>query len=216
MWVFDPGRCSFLPEALPEPFRVACTNFRSPIESIPTMICAVCYGLLRGQEGRQWRGTFDLIFDHHANLLGLKRSADMNCRICRSVFGELLQRAEMSSEERKWPIGDWGARISSKERSGRAGLITAYLSEVYESKQDLKAYRLDLKLRSERVGTFVLQQTGKKPRPVVIYYLLIVFQKMNGQLLLSTLLYPKTLHPTRSSSWRNAGSTNVPTSMVLA
>lgn len=42
----------------------------------------------------------------------------------------------------------------------RSPLISAYLSEIYDQKKP-KVYRLDFKTRnSDRVGTFVLQQTG--------------------------------------------------------
>lgn len=41
------------------------------------MICNVCYGMLRGQVGRQFKGSFDVSFDHQANLGSLQKSAEM-------------------------------------------------------------------------------------------------------------------------------------------
>jgi hypothetical protein len=62
------------------------------------MICAKCYSVLRGHEGAQWRGTYDLHFDHHVDRLELEKSANMSCCICRSILRE-ISRVEKKSQE---------------------------------------------------------------------------------------------------------------------
>jgi hypothetical protein len=55
------------------------------------MICDVCNDMLHRHEGRQWRGMFDLQFDHHADERSLKDSVDKHCGICRNIWRELLR-----------------------------------------------------------------------------------------------------------------------------
>jgi hypothetical protein len=135
------------------------------------MICAVCYGVLRGHQGSQWRGTFDLHFDHQINREELEKSAGMGCAICRSILTELLR---VEGKDRKGVIralGETFFRFISGDvlkhqmylDKARSPLINAYLSEIY-GRTKPKVYRLDFKTRnSERVGTFVLQQAGNRP-----------------------------------------------------
>lgn len=135
------------------------------------MICAVCYGVLRGHQGSQWRGTFDLQFDHQVNRLELKKSADMGCAICRSILTEL---SRVEERDRKSVVSAWrelfvrfisgeGFRHQKHLDEARTPLISAYLSEIYGQKKS-GVYRLDFKSQnSARVGTFVLQQTGDYP-----------------------------------------------------
>jgi hypothetical protein len=134
------------------------------------MICAVCYGVLRGHQGSQWRGTFDLHFDHQRNRTELKKSAAISCCICRSISSELtlIERKDRNPFLRTWngvcaSLAQliWGEPFRLSERSS---LIGAYLSEVPELEllNQPKIYRLDFKLKdSERLGTFVLEQVGK-------------------------------------------------------
>jgi hypothetical protein len=58
------------------------------------MICSVCYSMLRGHQGAQWRGTYDLHFDHHVDPVELQKSADMSCCICRSILCEIKRLEE--------------------------------------------------------------------------------------------------------------------------
>lgn len=100
------------------------------------MICAVCYCVLRGHQGAQWRGTYDLHFDHHVDRVALEKSASMRCCICRSILSEL-------------------SRIEHRDPETENRFTSASLSEIWD---DL--YRLDFKLRdSENIGTFVLPKT---------------------------------------------------------
>lgn len=155
------------------------------------MICAICYGVLRGHRGSQWRGTFDLHFDHQPNRLELKKSAGMGCRICRSILSELLLVEQKDRKVATWNgfyiyVGRliWGElfRLQQIDLRGQSRFISAHLSEVLEleqasesrqidekeqhdEKKESKIYRLDFKLKdSERVGTFVLEHTGKSTK----------------------------------------------------
>jgi hypothetical protein len=165
------------------------------------MICAICYGVLRGHRGSQWRGTFDLHFDHQPNRLELKKSAGMGCRICRSILSELLLVEQKDRKGATWNgfytyvsrlIWGWGElfRLQQIDLRGQSRFISAYLSEVpeleqaskirqtdekeqYDEQKESKIYRLDFKLKdSERVGTFVLEHTGKSTK---LPYFRIIF-----------------------------------------
>lgn len=50
------------------------------------MICNVCFRMLRGQVGRQLRGSWDLSFDHQPDLGSLHDSARARCYICRRIW----------------------------------------------------------------------------------------------------------------------------------
>src|ERR1700684_2044917 len=104
------------------------------------MICAVCYGVLRGHQGSQWRGTFDLHFDHHASRKELQKSANMSCCICRSIWFQLSQLEQkwcgsglwegMYNSLRRLIWGDI-PRIKHLDSKDRSRFISAYLSENY-------------------------------------------------------------------------------------
>jgi hypothetical protein len=139
------------------------------------MICAVCYGVLRGHQGSQWRGAFDLHFDHQPNRTELEKSAAISCCICRSIWSELksIDRKDRTLFLRTLngfyaSVGRliWGEPQGPNriDVTGRSNFIGAYLSEVPELKlsQEPKIYRLDFKLKdSERLGTFVLEKVGR-------------------------------------------------------
>ncbi|KAE9381828.1 HET-domain-containing protein [Stipitochalara longipes BDJ] len=132
------------------------------------MICAVCYGVLRGHQGSQWRGTFDLHFDHQRNRTELEKSVAIRCAICRSISSELksIDKTDRSLVVRALngvysSIGKliWG----EPQGANGSNFIGAYLSEVPELQlsQEPKIYRLDFKLLQkdeERLGTFVLEK----------------------------------------------------------
>jgi hypothetical protein len=61
------------------------------------MLCDTCFRMLRGQDGRIWKGTYDLNFNHHTQMKDLNRSADMHCGICRILFEELQTKLGLSS-----------------------------------------------------------------------------------------------------------------------
>ena len=150
------------------------------------MICATCYCMLRGQSGRQWRGTFDLHFEHQPNWQSLQLSAEMGCYICRGIWHELLKFNKTNFQEGDWeaplplcfpPENDFEQfQISFPKRdwedSGPLCLpplkefhtrqnISAYLSEITKRRG---LYRLDFRMsdRSRRLGTFLLEQTNNE------------------------------------------------------
>jgi hypothetical protein len=101
--------------------------------------------MLRGQGGRQWKGTYDLHFNHHDSAGHLRKAAAMNCGICRVIYDELQAK-----------LGPAG--IPDKTKLS----ITAGLSLMDPGNHQL--YRLDFKLRYDRVRiqrTFVLKQTSE-------------------------------------------------------
>lgn len=54
-----------------------------------TMICNICFKMLRGQVGRQWRGSWDPSFDHQPSLGSLQDSARSECFICRRILEDM-------------------------------------------------------------------------------------------------------------------------------
>ncbi|KAH7309279.1 heterokaryon incompatibility protein-domain-containing protein [Rhexocercosporidium sp. MPI-PUGE-AT-0058] len=152
------------------------------------MLCAVCYGVLRGHQGSQWRGTFDLHFDHQPDEVALRESAakPVSCCICRSILGELslVQKKGLKPQDNRintlsglykfferWMSAGL-LRPNTINTKDRAAFISAYLSELPGLEEESnrvvdtfvpKIYRLDFKLRdAERVGTFVLEQLGDR------------------------------------------------------
>ena len=130
------------------------------------MICAVCYGVLRGHQGSQWRGTFDLHFDHQKNRAELEKSAAISCCMCRSIANELIAiNKNDDSLLTKTGNEDYDSVESDGgDRASRTNFTGAYLSELHELArfQQPKLYRLDFKLEdTARVGTFLLEQVGK-------------------------------------------------------
>jgi hypothetical protein len=113
------------------------------------MICTACYGMLRGQDGRQWRGTFDLYFDHHTFRWELERSAEMGCTICRTIRYNV----------KKLELMDGSLPPEYQGLKNRGRFVCAFLSEIHEGQG---VYRLDFKLWDQRrLGTFLLKQTSK-------------------------------------------------------
>lgn len=111
------------------------------------MLCDVCFRMLRGQEGRIWKGTYDLHFKHHTTGKGLRRAAKMNCGICRVLYEELQPKVDPATS------------IEQMELE-----VQASLSVLNDRAEDL--YRLDFKLRCDRVRsrrTFVLKKCSKCP-----------------------------------------------------
>lgn len=153
------------------------------------MICATCYCMLRGQRGRQWRGTFDLHFEHQPNWQAVQVSAEMGCYICRGIWHELQKFNKTNFQEGNWetppplclpPENDiepsQNVNVSFPKRGwedfGPLCLpplkelhtrqnISAYLSEITKRPG---LYRLDFRLtdRSRRLGTFLLEQTSNE------------------------------------------------------
>lgn len=105
--------------------------------------------MLRGQEGRIWKGTYDLHFNHHTKGKDLRRSAEMNCGICRVLWEELEEKLEKHGP--------------SLDVDHRELTVTASLS-VLDHPRLKHLYRLDFKIRCDRTRcqrTFVLKRTSE-------------------------------------------------------
>lgn len=133
------------------------------------MLCEICWRMLRGQVGRQWRGTYDLHFDHHASIETLKTSHGMGCGICRVLYEELLASAEKGLEpdyqgDEEQPPDQLE---NGKSEAGLSAQSTALLGVIHDIEDD-DVFRLDLKLEwglgegAQNIvkRTFVLKQTG--------------------------------------------------------
>lgn len=133
------------------------------------MLCEICWRMLRGQVGRQWRGTYDLHFDHHDSIETLKTSHGMGCGICRVLYEELLASAEKGLEpdyqgDEEQPPDQLE---NGKIEAGLSAQSTALLGVIHDIEDD-DVFRLDLKLEwglgegAQNIvkRTFVLKQTG--------------------------------------------------------
>ena len=119
------------------------------------MICAVCHGMLHRHEGRQWRGIFDLQFNHHADRRSLEDSVNKDCGICRNIWRELLRLEEKDRNSSLRVL-----RPKQLDLEARSPFISAYLSRPFWRGQE-GLYRFDFKSRdAEMVGSFVLQHTS--------------------------------------------------------
>ncbi|KAF1949897.1 HET-domain-containing protein [Byssothecium circinans] len=116
------------------------------------MLCDVCFRMLRGQEGRIWKGTYDLHYAHHYDGKTFLRSAMMNCGICRVLFEELELKLQC----------DNGTPLEERDLN-----ITASLSVLHHPRVS-HLYRLDFKMRCDRIRsqrTFLLKKTDSGDPP---------------------------------------------------
>lgn len=138
--------------------------------------------MLRGQEGRQWRGTFDLHFAHHHSRSSLTASADMGCCFCSGLWTEMLQlptsetypkspghfvtaflcgisaltsaidQTRTAADNAVATTGDYARQLSSVNVHGSGTTLADFLS----------LYRLDFKLNdTSRLGSFLLRPAGE-------------------------------------------------------
>lgn len=133
------------------------------------MLCEICWRMLRGQVGRQWRGTYDLHFDHHDSIGTLKTSYSMGCGICRVLYEELMASAAkdlaLDKDEEKPPD-----QVDNDESGPTLVAESTALLGVIHDIEDDDVFRLDFKLEwavGERAAnivkrTFVLKQTGMR------------------------------------------------------
>jgi len=127
------------------------------------MICETCYCMLRGQVGRQWRGSYDVHFNH-STLKNLENSKLMGCAICRIIWDEVTEK----DHEEKFGGGLLkhlrlgSSDLAKRGRASEVQFVRAFLSEV-QSHHGL--YRLDFRLLdtpgSKHVATLLLEQTSE-------------------------------------------------------
>jgi hypothetical protein len=99
--------------------------------------------MLRGQDRRQWHGTYDLHFNHHDSVRELQESAIHHCGICRSIYQELCTKLAGEKPSENCPLA-----------------ITACLS-VIPNFDPIRLYRLDFKIRYDALRcqrTFILKK----------------------------------------------------------
>lgn len=122
--------------------------------------------MLRGQVGRQWRGTYDLHFDHHHSIKTLEASHNMGCGICRILYEEFIASSQKDigpSDEEQAPNGLRNHEVET----GLSARSTALLCIIHDIEYH-DVFRLDLKLEWARGDdhqgiikrTFVLKQSG--------------------------------------------------------
>jgi hypothetical protein len=115
------------------------------------MICIVCKDMLEKHTNYQWKGTYDLAFDHHPNKKSLENSAKENCCICRVLLFKFNIQPDADNESQNY--------IAGKKRE--AFFTQASLS--YD--RQWSAYRLNIRLNKrynlERVGSFLLKELCK-------------------------------------------------------
>lgn len=132
--------------------------------------------MLRGHEGRVWKGTSDLHFHHQDTLEHLQESAALLCGICRILYQEWVK------EEGRWPEErlekpntalqehtNNEAFVSTSIHPGKADTTefssTASLS-VVRGLDEHDLFRLDFHLNhgaKTRKRTFVLRQISQSP-----------------------------------------------------
>lgn len=124
------------------------------------MLCDKCWGMLRGHEGRVWKGTCKLHFDQHQDLQNLQDSAERHCGICRKLLQEWRKEDGAVDQQQ---IGSSEPSRETDSTTTEPFSSTASLSVVRDvDKYDLFRLDFDLK-RGEKIRkrTFVLKQTGR-------------------------------------------------------
>lgn len=186
----------------------------------PNMICTTCYCMLRGQTGRQWRGTYDIHFSHHPTLYSLERSATMSCCICRIIWDELtenyqgtrlvkvLQKNLRTSSDLDRFVDSNRTQASSERQ---VQFLRAFLSEV-QGGQDNDLYRLDFRLvdsDSKRLATFLLEKSSKSRPRILLAYTLSHENQRTSLTQRSIPRSPTIQAPKRSCNWRDFGCIDV-------
>lgn len=119
--------------------------------------------MLRGQAGKQWKGTYELNFSHHESIRALKTSYDTGCSICRALFGEVVTYVRLDLGIELDIIDDKALENLAIERMQSTALLT-----TIDELEDDDVFRLDFKLEFGSNGrpmeivkrTFLLKQIG--------------------------------------------------------
>lgn len=131
--------------------------------------------MLRGHEGRTWKGTYDLHFNHHESLEDLEHSASSVCGICRVLF------EEWTKEERKPATGTSrqsspdpqiddmqesldSTKIDTESKGHKEPFSSTASLSVVRGLDEHDLFRLDFCLKASdrtRKKTFVLRQIGR-------------------------------------------------------
>jgi hypothetical protein len=111
------------------------------------MLCNVRFRMLCEQAGRIWKGIYDLSFEHHISAKELRHPKDLNCGICRALFGKLHSKF-------------------TPDTAFDELLVSVMASLYFPNPRVEHLYRLDMKLRCDHIRwqrTFVLKETSKIP-----------------------------------------------------
>lgn len=99
--------------------------------------------MLRGQEGRRWKGTYDLHFEHHRNAESLMQSVAMDCNICRVLCEELAVAVGLGAWDGSDETAGWIQKLKDRLLGDFPGLedpngalSSASLSILDESMSD--------------------------------------------------------------------------------
>jgi hypothetical protein len=55
--------------------------------------------MLQRQEGRVWKGTYNLVYNHHTSYESLQESVKQNCGICRALHEEFETKVKVADAE---------------------------------------------------------------------------------------------------------------------
>lgn len=130
------------------------------------MVCTVCRDMLQSQEGRTWKGTYDLRYRLDVTVKNLElRSVEENCGICRALCEGLVEHlnkvARSGSDRRDSLLAVPQADISSDTHS---------LAAVSERSLEIAA---SLSFHQDNFGTKGKDETAKH-----LYRLDVVLQEL--------------------------------------
>jgi hypothetical protein len=140
------------------------------------MLCQICWLMLRGQEGRQWKGSYDLYFVHHRNVDSLIQSAGSDCNICMILCKELAVAAGLDAWDGSDSTAGWVKRLNARPLQGLSGrddtrhaISSASLSimngsNLYGNEESKKASRESISsLKSQMLGRLGVHCAGISP-----------------------------------------------------
>ncbi|KAK7942730.1 uncharacterized protein PG986_011843 [Apiospora aurea] len=115
------------------------------------MLCATCWKNLRGQDGRVWKGTYNLYYHQDQAPAQLRSAGKSGCQVCRPIYSLY--------EDRRRSLG---YEQTEKEISIDASLF------VVDNEEKPELYRLNYNLQQGKLRikqTFVLQEASFEHQP---------------------------------------------------
>jgi hypothetical protein len=133
------------------------------------MLCGTCFQMLRGQSHRQWKGTYDVHFEHHRNLSDLKKSAEeANCGICKPVYEQLQSKLQNVTNLTTSSLSEPYNKADSEGYTITASLSVVPTNSASSEVKQRQLYRLDSKIKHNEAliskRTFVLRTIGEHRR----------------------------------------------------
>jgi hypothetical protein len=156
------------------------------------MLCDVCFRMLRGHEGRIWTGTHDLQLNHHTKMNVFRRSAMINCGICRTLFDELMPKVNvLFSPSQNEYSAEQELSIDKMELS----VIASLSVQKYKNIKEL--YRLDFKMKCNDITgqrTFILKGTSVSSQPEGDCQIVYLFSTTQTRSILRLERRSRTVH----------------------